>query len=144
MAPDEVFEAWSSGDFDRMLGVLGKKTNPIDRHFLLMSIVDIAYKSRHYSEMAAKCLEIAQLHLSEFSEIAPAIKRMAGGTMPAVTTFQRYATLLCERGEFERAIKVCETAVMYGLRDGTKAGFAARIDRIRAARAKRKTLRGAS
>jgi hypothetical protein len=43
---DDVFFAWTSGDLRRMLAVLHLKTNPIDRHFVLMGIVSLTYKGR--------------------------------------------------------------------------------------------------
>lgn len=35
-----------------------------------------------------------------------------GGELPRVTTFQQYATLLTKRGEYKRAIEVCEEVAM--------------------------------
>jgi hypothetical protein len=53
-----------------------------------------------------------------------------GGVMPRVPTFQNLAILLTEDGDFPEAMKVCQAAQNYGLSDGTKGGFAARIERI--------------
>ncbi len=131
-----VRDAWSSGNLDAMLRVLSVPTNRIDRHFLLMGIVKETYRMRADPLMAGKCAEISELHLAEFSGIAPALKRDMGGTLPRVTTFQHYAALLTERGDFARAVAVCELAMAYGLRDGTKSGFPGRIDRIRKKQAK--------
>ena len=120
---DEAFEAWTSGNMEQMTNALQKKTNPIDRHFLLMIIVDEAYKNRADCDMAKLCEEIAEKHLDEFKKIAPALKEEMDGILPRVTTFQKYATLLTEKGDYERAIEVCEEAMSYGLHDGTKTGF---------------------
>ena len=46
-------------------------------------------------------------------------------------TFQHYATLLTERGEFDRAIQVCESAIGFGLDDETRGGYEGRIERIK-------------
>ena len=128
---DEVFHAWTSSDLDQMTDALNKQTNPIDRHFLLMGIVDQAYKKRADPEMAKLCATVAEMHIAEFSEIAPSLKKEMGGVLPRVTTFQKYATLLCERGGFQRAIEVCQEALRYGLHDNTKNGFEGRIARIK-------------
>ncbi len=125
-----VFRAWTSQDLDAMLKVLTAPSNPIDRHFLLQGIVNATYKRRSEAAMAVKCAEVAELHLSEFPEIAPALERDLG-ILPRVVTFQLYATLLTERGDFDRAVAVCERAIEYGLQDGTKSGFRGRIERIR-------------
>lgn len=58
--------------------------------------------------------------------------------LPRVSTFQQYATLLAERGEFQRAIRVCESAICFGLDDGTKKGYEGQIERIKKAAARPK------
>lgn len=93
-----------------MIGALGAKAKLVDRHFLLMAIVDQTYKQRSKPAMADKCAEVAQMHIEEFERIKPALKREFG-KLPRVSTFQKYATLLTERGEFERAVEVCEIAI---------------------------------
>lgn len=130
---DKVFYAWSSNDLGRMLRALEIKTNLIDRHFLLMGIVNEAYKQREQPEMAKLCANIADLHIREFSQIVPALKKDMG-ELPRVTTFQQFATLLTERGDYDMAIQACQTAIAFGLYDGTKAGFEGRIERIKKAR----------
>jgi hypothetical protein len=128
---DEVFEAWTSGDLHRMLRALNLKSNPIDRHYLLMGIVEQTFKQRSDSVMAHECERVAEIHLAEFPNIVPALKQEMGGELPRVTTFQNYATLLAERGQFEKAIDVCKLALSYGLHDNTKSGFEGRIERIK-------------
>lgn len=134
---DEAFEAWTSGDLGRMLAALGKRTNLVDRHFLLMHIVGETYRLRADRQMAEKCLEVARMHVDEFPQIACALRREFGGTLPQVATFQHYATLLTECGEFEKAIQVCEGALAYDLNDGTTSGFEGRIERIKKQAARR-------
>lgn len=133
---DGVYEAWTSGDLDKMLNAVELETNPIDRHFLLMSIVDETYKHREELEMAEKCLEFGLIHINEFPSIAPALKKEMGGTLPRVTTFQKLATLLAERSKYDEAISVCERAVSLGLNDGTKSGYEGRIQRIKRSKQK--------
>ena len=114
-----------------MLAALTVPTNLIDRHFLLMGIVNETYRQRQDPTLAAKCAEVSELHLEEFSRIAPALRREMGGVLPRVTTFQHYATLLADEGAFDQAIAVCKLAIEYDLRDNTKSGFLGRIERIR-------------
>jgi len=128
---DDAFCAWTSGDLDQMLKAVSTKTNPIDRHFLLQSIVDATYKLRKEEQYRKLCIEYAEKHLQEFPSIAPALKEEMGGTLPRVATFQNYATLLTEKGEYEKAISICEKALEYGLHDNTKSGFEGRIERIK-------------
>lgn len=126
---DEAFHAWTSGDLNRMLKAVEIKTNLIDRHHLLQCIVEATYRQRSKTEMRAKCKEIALIHLKEFPKISAALKEDKG-VLPRVSTFQHYSTLLVEESSFQEAIEVCNTALSYGLNDGTKNGFKGRIQRI--------------
>lgn len=127
---DAVFEAWMTGDLERMLEVTSLKTNLVNRHFLLQSIVELTYKLREEETYKDLCLQFAKVHISEFDDIAPALKKDMSGVLPHVLTFQHYATLLTEIGEYEKAISVCKKAIEYGLNDGTKSNYEGRIERI--------------
>ena len=128
---DDVFRAWTSGDIELMLKAISAKTNPIDRHFLLQSLVTEAYKRRKELRYRKLCIEYAEKHIHEFSSLAGPLKKEMGGELPRVSTFQHYATLLTEAGEFEKAIAICEQAILYGLHDNTSSGYVGRIERIR-------------
>jgi len=128
---EQAREAWLSGDLRRMINALDSKAKLVDRHFLLMSVVKETYRLRADPGMAQKCLEVAQMHVDEFPRIKTALKREFDGDLPRVPTFQQYATLLMERGQFDRAIEVCESAIAFGLDDGTKSGYEGRIERIK-------------
>lgn len=134
---DAVFDAWTFGDIAQMRAALAKKTNFVDRHFLLMSLVDQSYKHRKDDpELEKLCAEISEQHIQEFPEIKPALVKSLDGILPRVTTFQKYATLLAEQNNFDRAVEVCEVAISHGLHDGTKGGFEGRIERIKRRAAK--------
>jgi|GEM_PF-1979478 len=128
---DEAFFAWTSGDLDRMLKALEKPTNLIDRHFLLMNIVDISYKNRKDPKMENLCVKIAKLHIKEFEEIRKDLLEDFQNSLPRVSTFQKYATILTEKGKYNEAIAVCEKAIEFGLTDMTKSGYEGRIERIK-------------
>lgn len=128
---DEAFEAWTSGDLGRMEKASRLSTNPIDRHFLLLQICQHTYKLRTNPPIRTTFLSYARQHLNEFPNLAVALKREFGGTLPRVPTFQNLATVLTEDGAFEEAISVCEAAFAQGLNDGTRSGFEGRIARIR-------------
>lgn len=129
---DDVFEAWTSKEFAKMIEALDSSTNLIDRHFLLMGIVDDTYKQRKDNpEMKKICARISERHIEEFPQIREALLKDMDGFLPRVTTFQKYATLLTEEGNYQKAIEVCEIALSHGLKDGTKTGFKGRIERIK-------------
>jgi hypothetical protein len=131
MEADDAFHAWTSGNLDEMVRALKTKTNLIDRHFLLMSIVDQAYKNRSDPDSADLLRKVAEMHVSEFPQIKPALKKEMDGILPRVTTFQKYATFLTDNKEYEKALQICEQAISEGLHDGTKSGFEGRIKRIK-------------
>lgn len=129
---DAVFDAWTSGDLAQMRAALSEKTNLVDRHFLLMSLVDQSYRHRKDDpELEKLCAEISEQHIQEFPEIKPALVKSLDGILPRVTTFQKYSTLLAEQNNFDRAVEVCAVAISHGLHDGTKGGFEGRIERIK-------------
>lgn len=132
---DAVWHAWVSGDLKKMLKVAGARTNPVDRHFLLQNIVKETYKRRkNDARMRDLCEQMAFKHLEEFPGLVDPLVQNIGGRdrrLPRVTTFQHLATVLMEKGEYRRAIEVCEMALSYGLDDGTKGGFTGRIERLK-------------
>jgi hypothetical protein len=128
---DEVFEAWTSGDLKRMVSALSLPTNPVDRHFLLMGVCQQAYRLRS-AERAMRDLarRVGLQHIQEFEALRKPLVRDLG-VLPRVPTFQNLPTLLAEDGEYQLAIEVCERAIGFGLSDGTKGGFPARMARLR-------------
>jgi len=72
---DAVHDAWTSGDVKQMLKVLSHDTNPVERHFLLLSLVRALYKDRDDPRVRSKLLKIGDLHLAELAELLPALYR---------------------------------------------------------------------
>jgi len=128
---DDAFRAWTSGNLNEMLKAINIKTNQIDRHFLLQSIVTETYKLRKEEKYKTICIKYSEIHLQEFPSLAPALREDMGGILPRVTTFQHYATILTENGEYEKAIDVCQKAISFGLHDGSQTGYEGRIARIK-------------
>ncbi len=128
---DEVFQAWMSADLQRMVGALSLKTNPVDRHFLLMNLCREAYRLRKAdANMRKLAREVGLIHVQEFDGLRGPLERHLEG-LPRVPTFQNLPTLLAEEGEYGLAIDVCRKAIAFGLSDGTKGGFEARIERLK-------------
>ena len=128
---DVVFEAWTSTNLNKMLQVTNVKTSLMNRHYLLQSIVNESYKLRDQEEYKNVCLNYSEIHLTEFEQIAHFLKKESGGILPRVTTFQNYATLLTEIGEYLKSISVCEMAIAHKLDDGTKSNYEGRIERVK-------------
>lgn len=104
----------------------------VDRHFALLAQVMGSYPERSQSpEHMASFLDAARDHLAEFATLAPALRAWFHGCLPSVPTFKLLAIALEEQGEFSEGIAVCEAAQGLGLDDGTKGGFAGRMERLR-------------
>ena len=127
---DEAFFAWTSGDLNRMIAARSVRTNPIDRHHLLMNIVKLTYKQRTDPRHREMLQEVAFQHLKEVPSILPALKKDLGVT-PRIPTYAHLSTVLAEDGRIDEAIAVCEEAIRLGLHDGTKGDYAGRIERLR-------------
>jgi len=128
---DEVYLARQSNDLEKMLKATELNTTLNNRHFLLQDIVSITYNLRKEEKYKNLCLTFSEKHLKEFDEITKSLKEEFKGFTPVVTTFQYYSTLLTELEEYEKAIKVCEIAISYKLKDGTKGCYQGRISRIK-------------
>jgi hypothetical protein len=132
---DEAFEAWMSNDLSRMLTARTVKTNPIDRHHLLQSIVKETYRRRRDPRMRSLCIETGLLHLSELPAIVAGLRVDMDGDLPRIPLYAWLSTALAEAGRTDEAVHVCEVAAQHDLEDGTKAGYRGRAERI----AKRKS-----
>ena len=96
-----------------------------------MNLCQQAYRLRD-AEPAMRELarRVGLLHVQEFGNLrAPLVRDL--GVVPRVPTFQNLPTLLAEDGDHQQAIEVCEKAIRFGLSDGTKGDFPARIERLR-------------
>lgn len=128
---DEVFLARQSNDLEKMLKATELETTLSNRHFLLQSIVSETYRLRKEEKYKNLCLKFSEKHLEEFHSLTKSLKEDFDDSIPKITTFQYYSTLLTELEEYERAIKTCEMAISYGLDDGTIGGYNGRIKRIK-------------
>jgi len=127
---DERYDASQSGDFNRMLGQLYKKGDPVDTHFIYLHLIDQAYSGRKDPKMRALFKKLSIEHIEKFASIrGPLTKEI--GILPHVPTFQYLATVYTEDGEYEKAIEVCEKAIAFGMDDGTKSGYQGRIERVK-------------
>lgn len=123
-------------ELEQSIAALEHEKDPVARHRLYQTITDASYKNRDDAATRALCKVYSQRHVDEFGAISKPLKKANGGKLPHVATFQNYANLLAEDGEFDGAIAVCEAAIRFGLDDKTKSGFAGRKARIEKQKAK--------
>jgi len=112
-----VFDAYNSDDLAFMLAVINEPAKPIDRHFLLMSIVKETYRLRDDPVMRETCRRVARRHLNDLPEFVRPLKRLVGGFMPRVSTFEHLTMILSEDGEYDEAVHVAEMAVQFDVFD---------------------------
>jgi len=112
-----VFDAHTSEDLAFMLSVINEPALPRDRHFLLQGIVRLAYKRRDDPVMRETCRRIARRHIAELPKFVRSLKRLCGGDMPAVSTFEDLAMILSEDGEYDEAIRLAQMAVNFDVFD---------------------------
>lgn len=115
---------------------LSETNEELARHRLYQQIVEQSYKQRDEEQGRLTLMYYAQAHIDEFDKIKGPLKKQNGGKLPQVATFKHYAAALTEDGQYDKAIEVCEKALGYGLKDGTKTGYQGRIERIQKLQAK--------
>lgn len=125
--PDELKEP---------LIALDDEKDPLARHRLYQQITETSYRNRADDGWRTICKTYSARHIDEFEQIKKPLAESNGGSLPQVLTFQNYATLLVEDGQYDKAIGICERALSFGLDDKTKTGFAGRIERIQKQKAK--------
>ncbi len=76
---DDAFRAWTSGDLNEMLKAVSKKTNLIDRHYLLQSIVDATYKLRKEEAYRTICVSVQRTTQDIAKPVSPCQLSMALG-----------------------------------------------------------------
>lgn len=129
---DEAFLATGSGSLARMLSAMALPTNAVDRHYLLLTIVDQLYRRRKAGPAARRMLiEIARLHLAELAHILPQLALHdlersklckplpSDAELPVIgsryiPTFDHLCMALCEVGQYEAALDVWRHAVAVG------------------------------
>ena len=111
MSRGVVFDASTSEDLASMLAVIDQPAKPLDRHFLLMSIIKETYRRRDDPIMRETCRRVGRRHLELLPKFVHPLKRLVGGFMPRVSTFEHLTMILSEDGDYDEAIRVAEMAV---------------------------------
>lgn len=115
---------------------LGETDDPLARHRLYQQIIEQCYRARDDESARLALLHYAKAHIDEFDDISKPLKKQNGGKLPQVATFKHYAAVLTDSGQYDEAIAVCQQALAYGLKDGTKTGYQGRLERIEKLQAK--------
>jgi len=132
---------------DELLELLNKAKGLVNVHFSYLSIINQTYSRRKEPEVRELFKKLALEHIEKFSSIRGALlrdfnlhedelghyhdKEGRSSKFLHVPTFEYLATVYTEDGEYEKAIEVCEKAIVFGLHDWTKSDYQGRIERIK-------------
>lgn len=108
-----------------------KDDNPLDRHFVYNSLIDLYYKKRDISSDAIEnCIEYCLEDIKFIEDFQKAWEREFGDELPRIPSFERLAIIYEKQGKLEEAIEICQMALKLGLKDSTKGGFEGRVKRL--------------
>ena len=113
--------------------------NPIDRHFVYNSLIELYYKMRNEEKDALeKCINFCRSDIEILPEFLSFYKKRYG-EIPECPSIERLAIIHEKRGEYQEAIDLCKRAIELGLetswdsynaRYGTNKGYKARIRKL--------------
>lgn len=110
---------------------LKTETDPWARHLLYSRTIETAYRKRKTdSDAHDTVVTLAQAYLDEFKDLKDAVFSNLGEGPKVIPGVRMFAIVLEEDEAFDRAVEVCRKALDHGMDDGTKAGFAGRIERL--------------
>lgn len=104
--------------------------NLMDIHYALNGLVEYYYSNRDSPPVNADfCIQYCKEDIDLFPQLHPLF--MADlGSVPRIPAFQRLAMMYDHKGEYQKAIEICDLGIKYGLEDGTQGGFVARKERL--------------
>lgn len=121
----------SKGAEKTVYEALEKESAPLKRHEIYTQAIDEAYKQRNKSKVKrALLIRMAGEYVAEFPEIEQAVLAELGDRPKVISVFKQLAIVLEENKSWDAAMEICKKAISYGLEDGTKTGYAGRIDRL--------------
>lgn len=101
-----------------------REKSPEKKHEILNELIDVYYKQRMEREdVLSKCLDVCQKDILLAPQLVEKDKDFP--------SFKRMAIILENEQKYEEAIKISELALTYGLSDGTKGGYAGRIEKLK-------------
>lgn len=144
---DAAFFAAGGIDLDAKRAALTVKTNAVDRHYLLASLVELLFQMRKdRPDLVPELIETARMHIDELPALLPAIRqhreltharmvadeaaraaRLQCAPRPlssfdpnetfAIETFAHLRVVLCQLGRFDEARDLGRQAVAVGYAD---------------------------
>jgi hypothetical protein len=106
--------------------------DPLERHRIYTQGIDLAYREKNSgdSAMRKKAKSFAQSYVGEFHRFKDVVFKDLGDSRN-VTVFKQLAILYEDDQEYDKALSLCNQALLLDLKDGTKTGYQGRIDRLK-------------
>jgi hypothetical protein len=127
---EEVAEAITANDLERMQRLLPQISDPLLQHALMTHMVAIAHKGRKDENMRRLLKTVARTYVADFDGIGPQLQTQEQEIKDKAPIFKWLAIVLEEEGEYTELLALCHTALDWELEDGTKTGYRGRIQRI--------------
>jgi hypothetical protein len=110
---------------------LEAESDPWQRHVLYTQDIETAYRDRKTSRDAHdRAIDLAENYIRELPDLKQAVFNRLGDKPKVISAFKQLAIILEEDGEYDRAVAICQAALANGIDDGTRTGFAGRMNRI--------------
>jgi tetratricopeptide (TPR) repeat protein len=118
--------------------------DPVTRHFNYNILIDLYYKLRNKKDDALdKCIQYCKEDLKYLDDFLNSYKKeeeslnsdspsdiYQGVSFPRIPSIERLSIIYEKQGNIEDAIKICDIALKYELKDSTKGGFQRRMERL--------------
>jgi hypothetical protein len=108
--------------------------DPYQLHFVYNGFIKLFFKHRNrVPDAEDKLITICKLDIELFPKFREAWfeKNPDYISLPRIPSFQRLIQVYEKRNQINEAIQICKLAIQYGLDDGTKGGFEARLEKLR-------------
>lgn len=123
-------ELLESNDVEEMASALDQIHKPLSRHHVLTAMVQQLYRDKDEPAIRKKLYHYGQLYLDEFDGIAPAAIKAAASGEVATPVLKLMAIAMEEDQSYDDALEICRMGIKWDLEDGTKTGFAGRMNRL--------------
>jgi hypothetical protein len=131
LSKEQIGALMESHDVGEMTAALNHVKAPLDRHHLLSAIIHELYPQKDQPAIRGQLYDHGGTYVDEFSRIAPALKAASDTGEIHVPVFKCLVIAMEQDQRYHEALEICRMAVEWGLDDGTKTGYAGRIDRIK-------------
>jgi hypothetical protein len=121
-------------ELDRRIAAWRSAEQPLERFRRLGEIVAAAHAERADPAARKLLMRFAAMQVEALPAVAEELKAAGGGRLPEIPAFGLLAEALEEQGRAAEALALCRRAEALGVRDGSRAGFAGRIKRLKAGR----------